>query len=120
KQNSTIFRRNAADGPRDAPPTIVETPLCPRPAVCHPSGPKGRLPHPDPYDAIVANCHSWRLGASVLSAAKPQPNGAKRMECAELAPAFEPRHTSDSRSKLHALHTLRETRPPSSSVRAIR
>src|SRR5438552_11775227 len=37
---------------------------------------------------------------------------AKRMECVELAPAFEPRHTSDSGSKLHALHTLRETRPP--------
>src|SRR5438094_1273588 len=32
---------------------------------------------------------------------------AKRMECVELAPAFEPRHTSDSGSKLHALHTLR-------------
>src|SRR5437899_19824 len=31
------------------------------------------------------------------------------MECVELAPAFEPRHTSDSGSKLHALHTLRET-----------
>src|SRR5438552_19176812 len=41
------------------------------------------------------------------------------MECVELAPAFEPRHTSDSGSKLHALHTLRETRPPLSSVRAI-
>src|SRR5438094_9157787 len=38
------------------------------------------------------------------------------MECVELAPAFEPRHTSDSGSKLHALHTLRETRPPLSSV----
>src|SRR5437773_4322634 len=44
---------------------------------------------------------------------------AKRMECVELAPAFEPRHTSDSGSKLHALHTLRETRPPLSSVCAI-
>src|SRR5437867_2741005 len=31
------------------------------------------------------------------------------MECVELAPAFEPPHTSDSGSKLHALHTLRET-----------
>src|SRR5438874_13449573 len=41
------------------------------------------------------------------------------MECVELAPAFEPRHTSDSGSKLHALHTLRETRPPLSSVCAI-
>src|SRR5438552_6042270 len=44
---------------------------------------------------------------------------AKRMECVELAPAFEPRHTSDSGSKLHALHTLRETRAPLSSVCAI-
>src|SRR3989475_7400930 len=41
------------------------------------------------------------------------------MECVELAPAFEPRHTSDSGSKPHALHTLRETRPPLSSVCAI-
>src|SRR6266581_4346476 len=41
------------------------------------------------------------------------------MECVELAPAFEPRHTTDSGSKLHALHTLRETRPPLSSVCAI-
>src|SRR6266571_364695 len=41
------------------------------------------------------------------------------MECVELAPAFEPRHTSDSGSKLHALHTLRETRRPLSSVCAI-
>src|SRR5437667_2803215 len=41
------------------------------------------------------------------------------MECVELAPAFEPRHTSDSGSKLHALHTLRETRPSLSSVCAI-
>src|SRR6266705_5909234 len=31
------------------------------------------------------------------------------MECVELAPAFEPPHTSDSGSKLHAFHTLRET-----------
>src|SRR5207247_5586819 len=31
----------------------------------------------------------------------------KRMECVELAPAFEPRYTSDTGSKLHALHTLR-------------
>src|SRR5438128_1465811 len=41
------------------------------------------------------------------------------MECVELAPALEPRHTSDSGSKLHALHTLRETRRPLSSVCAI-
>src|SRR5438876_11105236 len=41
------------------------------------------------------------------------------MECVELAPAFEPRHTSESGSKLHALHTLRETRPTLSSVCAI-
>src|SRR6266571_7486069 len=41
------------------------------------------------------------------------------MECVELAPAVEPRHTSDSGSKLHALHTLRETRPPPCSAGAI-
>src|SRR5947207_4460270 len=45
-------------------------------------------------------------------AAEPKPNRAKRVQCVELAPAFEPRHTSDSGSKLHALHTLGETRPP--------
>src|SRR6266568_3631926 len=41
------------------------------------------------------------------------------MECVELAPAFAPRHTSGSGIKLHGLHTLRETRPPLSSVCAI-
>jgi hypothetical protein len=33
---------------------------------------------------------------------------AKRMECAELAPALEPAWTTESGSKLRALHTLRE------------
>ena len=37
---------------------------------------------------------------------KPQPNCAKRLECAELAPAFD-RPAYDSASKLDALQTLR-------------
>src|SRR5438552_1713667 len=37
---------------------------------------------------------------------------AKRMECVELAPAVRCVARFDSGSKLHALHTLRETRPP--------
>jgi hypothetical protein len=41
------------------------------------------------------------------SAAKPQPNHAKRLECVELAPAFKPLPPYDSASKLDALHTLR-------------
>jgi len=46
---------------------------------------------------------------NVLSAsrAEPQPDCAKRLECAELAPAIEPRLASDSASKLDALQTLR-------------
>ena len=36
-----------------------------------------------------------------------QPNCAKRLECVELAPAFEPRLPYDSASKLDALQTLR-------------
>src|SRR5260370_34083791 len=44
--------------------------------------------------------------------------GAKRMECAELAPAFEPAYPSDSGSKLRALQTLRAVRfAPSESGR---
>src|SRR5437773_2915720 len=34
-------------------------------------------------------------------------NVAKRMECVELAPAFDPPGAYESGSKLHALHTLR-------------
>jgi hypothetical protein len=41
------------------------------------------------------------------SAAKPQPIRAKRLECVELAPAFEPPPPYDSASKLDALHTVR-------------
>src|SRR5439155_14281199 len=39
-------------------------------------------------------------------------NGAKRMECVERAPAVGCVARFESGSKLHALHTLRETRPP--------
>jgi hypothetical protein len=38
---------------------------------------------------------------------KPRPNGAKRMECVELAPVFESPLAYGSASKLDALHTLR-------------
>ena len=48
----------------------------------------------------------------MLSLAEPEPNGAKRMECVELAPAVGCVARFESGSKLHALHTLRETRPP--------
>src|SRR5437899_2384704 len=41
------------------------------------------------------------------------------MECVELAPAVGCVARFESGSKLHALHTLRETRPPLSSVCAI-
>ena len=41
------------------------------------------------------------------SAAKPQANYAKRLECVELAPAFAPPLPYDSASKLDALQTLR-------------
>jgi hypothetical protein len=39
--------------------------------------------------------------------AKRQPNRAKRLECVELAPAFEPPRLYDSASKLDALQALR-------------
>ena len=45
--------------------------------------------------------------AILADAAKPQPACAKRLECVELAPAFEPPLPSDSASKLDALETLR-------------
>jgi len=41
------------------------------------------------------------------SAARPPPNCAKRLECAQLAPAFECALVFDSASKLGALQTLR-------------
>src|SRR6266568_5600891 len=46
-------------------------------------------------------------GTNCTGGARRRSCRAKRMECVELAPAFDPRHTSDSGSKLHALHTLR-------------
>ncbi len=42
----------------------------------------------------------------------PQPNVAKRLECVELAPAFEHAGWPESASKLAALQTLREVRQP--------
>ena len=47
---------------------------------------------------------------------KPQPNSAKRMECVQLAGAFEPPAAHESGSKLHALHTLREVAAASESL----
>ena len=43
-----------------------------------------------------------------VSTSPARPSLAKRMECVEFAPAFDPQYPSDSGSKLHALHTLRE------------
>jgi hypothetical protein len=45
----------------------------------------------------AANLTQRRQGA------KPQPNCAKRLDCAELAPAFQPPPPYDSASKLDAL-----------------
>src|SRR5258708_39897084 len=49
-------------------------------------------------------------GASVRSAVQPPTDRAERMECAELAPAVGWVRQFKSGSKLHALHTLHETR----------
>src|ERR1035437_6315034 len=46
------------------------------------------------------------------SAAKSQPNYAKRMECVELTPAFDRAAPLESASKLVALHTLRVAAHP--------
>ena len=45
-------------------------------------------------------------------AAERQPNDAKRLECVELAPAFDLPSPYDSASKLDALQTLRVTSLP--------
>ena len=45
--------------------------------------------------------------AILADAAKPQPACAKRLECVELAPAFEPPPPYDSAIKLDALQTVR-------------
>src|ERR1035437_1068059 len=45
------------------------------------------------------------------SVAQPQPDCAKRLECVELAPAFEPPPPYDSASKLLHLTRIRRTRP---------
>src|SRR5213592_1152513 len=57
-----------------------------------------------------------RIFRSAAKSAKPQPNVAKRMECVELAPAFEHAGWTESSSKLAALHTLREVRQPSGTA----
>ena len=44
-----------------------------------------------------------RIFRSAAKSAKPQPNVAKRMECVELAPAFEHAGWTESSSKLAAL-----------------
>jgi hypothetical protein len=54
-----------------------------------------------------------------MNVAERQPNCAKRLECVELAPAFEPPRYHDSASKLDALQTLRvEVRPQQPSQHA--
>jgi len=53
-----------------------------------------------------------RISGTLLKAQRPgmaetRPNGAKRLECAELAPAFGGAGSIESASKLVALQTLR-------------
>jgi hypothetical protein len=43
--------------------------------------------------------HTLRVGRIVRSAEKPQPSCAKRLECAELAPAFRPPPTMRQRQQ---------------------
>ncbi len=51
----------------------------------------------------LENPRGWRT----ISTVAVQPNCAKRLECAELAPAFGRTAPFESASKLVALHTLR-------------
>src|SRR5438093_5478524 len=83
---------------------------------CHPS--VQFAPYPP---KICAKKQDFRLyySARRVVAWRAEDRRALPAVTEKLAPAFEPRHTSDSGSKLHALHTLRETRPPLSSVCAI-
>src|SRR2546421_12000021 len=48
-----------------------------------------------------------RQGRKGRSAAEPQPNGAKRLECVPACRRFRPPNAHESGSKLRALQTLR-------------
>ncbi len=61
-----------------------------------------RLPHSGTYPFTPTD---GRIAQRI--AAKPS-SDAKRLECAELAPAFAPAATAESGSKLRALQTLRD------------
>ena len=63
-----------------------------------PPGPPARPAELEPFHAGLTQRHS---------AAKPQANYAKRLECVQLAPAFALPLPYDSASKLDALQTLR-------------
>ena len=71
----------------------------------------------EPLDLVGLIARSERVPESRRDAmstarAMPQPNCAKRLECAELAPVFEPPLPRDSASKLDALQTLRASAHP--------
>src|SRR6266568_4097401 len=72
------------------------------------TGMKSELANPA-KQRISKNCIllAWK-SAIQRSAAWPQPNCAKRMECVQLAGAFGPPIAYENGSKLHALHTLRD------------
>ena len=61
-------------------------------AICH-------------YAITASGCHELLAERTQPVAAALQPNFAKRLECAELAPALEPPRPDDSASKL--LHLTR-------------
>jgi hypothetical protein len=74
-----------------------------------------------PLDLVSPFVHLGRVprnrrGAMSAERANPQSNCAKRLECGELAPAFEPPPPCDSASKLDALQTLRGSVHPARSA----
>src|SRR5664280_1777257 len=60
---------------------------------------------PEEYAGEQSEPTQSNLANRERSAAKSQPNFAKRMECVELAPAFDRAAPLESASKLVALHT---------------
>src|SRR5260370_1360420 len=67
---------------------------------------------------FVPNARLPGTGACAAETTQPQPNRAKRLECAELAPALEGAKRLKSGSRLHVLQTLRAIRMSLSAGRS--
>src|ERR1035438_9522289 len=66
-------------------------------------------PNPERVESGHPVLALWVIGPATYCGAVRTSLVAKRLECAELAPAFRPPAINDSASKLDALQTLRAT-----------